>query len=246
MEQLGLALYTLRNELEEDFKGTLEKVKAIGYSAVEFAGFGNNSATEIKAMLNDIGLEAWSSHVPLDQLRTNLDAVISFHKEVGIQFVVCPFVAEEERRNKTDYFNLAEELETIGHSLREAGLTLCYHNHDFEFDQFDDELGLDILLRNTRTCNMKLECDTFWVEFANHDAKAYVLKHENRVPIIHLKDMKKAEKTFAEVGEGRLDIAGIIKAAKEAGTTYFIVEQDVCERPPLESVEISYKNLQNI
>ncbi|WDF04600.1 sugar phosphate isomerase/epimerase family protein [Shouchella hunanensis] len=243
---VGLALYTLRDEMEKDFKGTLEKVKQVGYQGVEFAGFGDHSSKEVKAMLEEIGLEPWSSHVPLEKLRHDLQSVIAFHKEVGTPYIVCPYLTEEERQTKTNYFDLAEELEEIGNQVREAGMVLLYHNHDFEFDTFDDEFGLDILLRNTRTCNMALECDTFWVEYAGHKATEYLAAHENRVPIIHVKDMKDGNIPFAEVGEGKLDIKGIIEAAKAVGTKYFIVEQDVSERSPLESIEISFKNIQSM
>ncbi|WP_353625689.1 sugar phosphate isomerase/epimerase [Bacillus sp. JCM 19041] len=229
MNSIGLALYTLRDELKEDFKGTLQKVKEIGYSGVEFAGFGDYSANEVKNMLEEIGIEAWSSHVPIEQLRNKLSDVIEYHKTIGVQFIVCPYLSEEERESRTHYFNLAEEFEEIGNQIREAGFIFCYHNHDFELELYDGEYGLDILLRGTRTNNMQLECDTFWVEFAGVDAKSYLTKHANRVPIIHLKDMKKDGGTFAEVGEGKLDISGIIQAAKEAGTSYFIVEQDKCD-----------------
>ncbi|WP_078392396.1 sugar phosphate isomerase/epimerase family protein [Shouchella patagoniensis] len=246
MNSIGLALYTLRDELTEDFKGTLQKVKEIGYSGVEFAGFGEHSANEVSNMLEEIGLEAWSSHVPVDQLRNNLNEVIEYHKTIGVQFIVCPFLSEEERGSKADYLNLAKEFDTIGNKIREAGFVFCYHNHDFELKVFDNEYGLDILFQNTEANNMQLECDTFWVEFAGVDSKSYLIKHANRVPVIHLKDMKKDGGTFAEVGEGKLDIRGIIQAAKEAGTSYFIVEQDKCERTPLESVKISFNNLQNM
>ncbi|WP_099303545.1 sugar phosphate isomerase/epimerase family protein [Bacillus sp. Marseille-P3800] len=240
---VGLALYTLRDDMDKDFKGTLQKVKEIGYTGVEFAGFSSYSSKEVKAMLDEIGLEPWSSHVPLEKLRNELQDVITYHKELGVHYIVCPYLTEDERGTKTDYFNLAEELETIGNEIREAGMLLLYHNHDFELELFDEELALDLLLRNTRTCNMALECDTFWVEYAGHKATDYLAKHKDRVPVIHVKDKKDGDIPFAEVGEGTLNIKEIIEAAKSVGTHYFIVEQDVSERTPLESIAISYKNI---
>lgn len=246
MDKWGIALFTLRDELAKDFKGTLAKVKEIGYAGVEFAGFGDHSASEIKAMLEEVGLEAWSSHVPLAQLRESLDDVLAYHKEVGVHYIVCPYLTPEERQAKDDYLELAKDLETIGNACKEAGIGFCYHNHDFELQTFDGEYALDLLLSQTTEEHVQLECDAYWVEFAGVDAKRYMNQYTGRVPMVHLKDMKATDKSFAEVGEGTLDIKGIIQAGKEAGARYFFVEQDICERSPLESISISFNNIQRL
>ncbi|WP_059105967.1 sugar phosphate isomerase/epimerase family protein [Shouchella shacheensis] len=241
---IGLQLYTLRNETEEDFAGTLQKVKDIGYEGVEFAGFGGYSASELKELLASIGLQAFSSHVPLQTLRDDLEETIRYHKEAGIHYIICPFLDESER---SEYELLAATLDEIGGTCREAGLTFCYHNHDFEFERVDGEYALDLIMNHTMPANVSLELDTYWAERAGVNAPGYSKSYTGRLPLVHIKDLKsKDNPTFAEVGEGILDISVIIAAAEEAGANYLIVEQDLCERSPLESIEISYKNLQRI
>ncbi|WP_088103594.1 sugar phosphate isomerase/epimerase family protein [Halalkalibacter urbisdiaboli] len=244
MLPLGVQLYTLRDETEKDFVGTLKKVKEIGYEGVEFAGFGGHSAEEMKKILNKLELQAISSHVPLDQLENDLENVIHYHVTLGIDTIICPFIPEEYWTSKDKYVKLAAFFNQVGEACKQSGLQFCYHHHAFEFEIFDGEYALDILLANTDPELVKLECDVYWVEYAKLSPTDYMKKYSGRCPLVHLKDMKlEPEKTFAEVGTGVIDIDAVIKTAEEIGATWLIVEQDVCERPPLESIQISYSNV---
>ncbi|MCM2677072.1 sugar phosphate isomerase/epimerase family protein [Alkalicoccobacillus plakortidis] len=244
---IALQLFTLRNETKEDFLGTLKKVKELGYDGVEFAGFGGYEASELKSFLNDLDLKPFSSHVGLELLEDNAEEIIAYHKELGVETIVIPYLVPERRTAKEDYLKLAESLNLYGEKVKEAGMQLCYHNHDFEFEKYDGEYALDLIFSNTNPEFVQVELDTYWAEFAGISAVDYAAKYKGRLPLAHIKDLVTSpEKTFAEVGEGVLDIKAIAAAVEEAGAKRFIVEQDVCQRPALESVEISIRNFKEI
>jgi sugar phosphate isomerase/epimerase len=241
---IALQMYTLREETARDFVGTLRKVAEIGYAGVEFAGTGGLTAQELQRLLDDLGLRPAGSHTGLDELERNLNAALDFSQAIGNSVIVCPYLPENRRRSADAYRAVAELLNRVGGACREHGLQLCYHNHDFEFQQFDGQYGLDILLGATDRELVELELDTYWVKKAGEDPVAYIRKYAGRCPLIHLKDMAADEKgSFAEVGEGTMDWPAIFAAAEPAGARWYIVEQDTCRRPPLESVAISLRNL---
>ncbi|MCG8500758.1 MAG: sugar phosphate isomerase/epimerase [Firmicutes bacterium] len=241
---VALQLYTLREETEKDFIGTLEKVAAIGYQGVEFAGYGGLSASELKACLDRLGLKAAGSHVSMDQLTSNLDEVIAFNKAIGNAYIICPWA---EFETKEDYINTAKKFNEIGQRCNENGLIFCYHNHDHEFDVVDGNYGLDILYGESAENLVKAEIDTYWVQYAGVDPVGYIKQYRGRCPLIHLKDMEAGEKKdYAEIGNGVMDIKAIVDAAKENGAKWLVVEQDECKRQPLESVTISFENLKKM
>jgi sugar phosphate isomerase/epimerase len=243
---IGVQLYTLRNEMEQDFTGTLKKVSEIGYTAVEFAGYGGFSAKELSEILKDYGLKVSSSHNSLKDLESKLDELIEYNQTLGNSYMICPWVPKEEYASKDSYLRLAESLEKIGRRTKENGITLCYHNHDFEFEKFDGDFALDILLENTDPAHLSLELDVYWAEFAGVPAIPYLKKHAKRCQIVHLKDMANTpEREFTELGQGVIDFDAVISTSKEIGIQWGLVEQDVCKRPPFESISMSYEFLKN-
>ncbi len=238
---LGLQLYTLRNETAGDFVGTLGKVKEIGYQGVEFAGYGNLSAKELHHVLRDLDLTAVSSHIPLQELEHHLDAWLEYNLQIGCSYIVCPWLPPE-RRNA--YEILAETLQQIGESCNQMGIQFCYHHHDFEFETINHHYALDILLDANKQTAVNLEMDIYWAAYAGTPMVPYIEKYQGRLPLMHLKDMESdAERAFAPVGTGQIDIEAAIAAGKEAGVKWFLVEQDVCKIDPFESIQISYDYL---
>ncbi|AFK86270.1 xylose isomerase domain-containing protein [Thermoanaerobacterium aotearoense SCUT27] len=237
---LSLQLYTVRNELKDDFVGTLEKVAEIGYKGVEFAGYGGLKANEMRRHLERLGLTPTGSHISLDALKSNLDKEIEYNLEIGNKYIVCPWNKYEA---KEDFIETAKLFNEIGEKCAEKGLIFCYHNHNHEFVNFDGKYGLDLIYENSNSNFLKAEIDTYWVKYAGEDPASYIKKYSGRVPLVHLKDMDGATKDFAEIGEGIMNIKDIIDASLEAGVKWFIVEQDVCKRPPLESAKISFHNI---
>jgi sugar phosphate isomerase/epimerase len=155
-----------------------------------------------------------------------------------------PYLAEERRKTADDYKKLAATLNEFGATLQASGLTLAYHNHDFEFKPLDNgQLGEDILLENTDPALVKAEVDTYWVLKAGHDPVAFIQKYAGRVPLIHIKDRDKTDGSFAPVGTGDLPLDALVAAAPGVGAEYLIVEQDVCKGSAIEAVTLSYNNL---
>jgi sugar phosphate isomerase/epimerase len=236
-------MYTVREEMAKDFTDTLRKVAEIGYKAVEFAGTGGMEAKDLRALLDDLGLQVCGSHMGVDALTEKLDETIEFNLAVGNPFLVCPGIPEEMRNSADAWRKTAALFDAAGAKAREHGLLVAYHNHDKEFQQFDGAYGLDILLNNSTAGNVGAELDVFWAKYGGVDPVAYMKTQPGRIALLHLKDMAQDEKSFAEVGEGILDFQGIFAQAEAAGAQAYIVEQDTCTRPPLESVKISLDNL---
>lgn len=241
---IALQMYTLRDDTEKDFAGTIRKVAEIGYAAVELAGHGNLSLHELSSLLADNHLKVAGSHIGLDRLENELPKVIEESLALGNRYVVVPYLAEERRRTAEDYKKVAGILNSLGETLQASGLTLCYHNHDFEFQTLDNgQIGEDILLENTEPALVKAEVDTYWVLKGGQDPVAFVQKHTGRVPLMHLKDRDRADGSFAPVGTGDLPLDALVAAAPGVGTEYLIVEQDVCKGPAIDAVTLSYNNL---
>lgn len=241
---IALQLYTVRDETARDFAGTLRQVARLGYRAVECAGYGGLSAPELLVLLDETGLRAPASHcLGLDMPEEKLAHELAFAREIGCEYAVIPWIGPE-RFTGTPFAALVQELEAIGGRCQEAGLQLVYHNHAYSFHRLNDShLLLDNLLAACDPALLGLELDVYWAAFAGIDPVAYLRKHQGRVPLLHLKDMD-VQRGMSEVGDGTLDIAGIIAAGDESGTRWLIVEHDHPIMPSLESARRSLHNLQ--
>jgi sugar phosphate isomerase/epimerase len=241
---VALQMYSVREEAARDYLGTLKAVAGVGYKAVELAGYGDMTAAELRGELDSLGISAVSSHVALALLRDGVDQAIDDCLTLGCRYLICPWLPEQERGDADRYRRLAAELNALGARCRERGLGFAYHNHDFEFKQFDGKYALDILREGTDPRNVKFELDVYWAFHAGVDPAAFLSHLGHRCGLVHLKDMTTdAERTFAEVGEGQIAFRPIFAAADQSGVDFYVVEQDRCRRPALESVAISLKNL---
>jgi len=219
-------------------------VADIGYAAVELAGYGGLSVQEVAGLLADNHLKVAGSHISLDTIEADVSKVIEENLALSNTHIVVPYLGDDRRGTAADYEAVAASLNKYGETLRASGMTLCYHNHDFEFKPLEDgRLGEDIILDGTDPIFVKAEVDSYWILKAGHDPVAFIRKHSGRVPLLHLKDMDPEDKSFAPIGTGLLPLDELIAAAGEIGTEYLIVEQDVCKGPALEAVTLSYNNL---
>jgi len=242
---IALQMYTLRDDAEKDFAGTIKQVAALGYYGVELAGYSGHSAAEVKQILEDNNLKVVGGHVGYDQILGDPEKVIEEYSAFGAKYVAIPWIGEDKRQTLDDYKKLGATFTELGAKLKPDGITLCYHNHAFEFEKFGgDEYGFDALFAAADPSLLQVEMDTYWVKKGGEEPDAYLRKYANRVPLVHLKDMGE-DGDFRPVGEGTIDYPSLFTAAEEAaGTEYYIVEQDVCRTAtPLESVAISIGNL---
>lgn len=241
---IALQLYTVRDETARDFAGTLRRVAELGYTAVEFAGYGGLSAEDMKSLLTETGLTAASTHVGLDALEGALDDAIAYCGAIGCRYLVLPGLPAD-RRGPDDLRALAPRLDDIGRRCKARDISFGYHNHDWEFAPHDGAPLLDLLLDTTDPALVGLELDAYWAAYAGVDPVGYLGRRSGRVPLVHLKDMT-PERTFSEVGDGTLDMPAIIAAARAAGARWYIVENDKPAIPSLESARRSLTNLQAI
>lgn len=235
--KIALQLYSIKTETQKDFVKSLERVAKIGYTGVEFAGYGDLKAKEMKNLLNDLGIESSGSHVSLDLLKNNLQQQIEYNLEIGNKYIVCPYAPIKTRE---DSLYLAEFLNQAAEECKEEGISVLYHNHAHEFFMDNGEYGLDILFQHGS--QIQTEIDTYWVAKVGLNPAEYVKKYAGRTPLIHLKDKSKdADEKSTTLGDGTLDFGAIIEVAE--GCEWFIVEQEYFEGSVWDSIEKNYKYL---
>lgn len=272
--ELGLQLYSVRDELEKDFIGTLEKVASIGYKNLELffhnaedieGSVGNLRAEELKLELERLKMKAVSAHIsPLFLNPEKMVEIINFAKTVGISKLALSIAFFESKQNVLD---LCKHMNAIGKLCNENGIQFYYHNHFEVFQKFENQYVMDIILQNTDEDLLKVEFDTYWALRGGVDPLEYLSVLGDRCDLLHQKDlpatvnpiniyekigedanvnmelMMKSQNVedFTEVGQGVMDIPGIIEAFKaKTGTKYIFIEQDWTMKNQLESIEISY------
>ncbi len=249
---IGLQLYTVRDKINQNLDNTLVRLAEIGYNSMEAAGYNFSDGTfygmspkKFSDRLNELGMPLHSSHSvvePADAEKIFTDAV-----EAGCKYVIYPYLPEEYRKNIDGYKATAEKFNKIGEIANKTGIRFGYHNHAFEFEKMEGQMGMDILISETDPKLVTFEIDVYWVTRGGHDPVDYIKKFPGRFEIYHLKDMVKTEDMFfAPVGSGRIDFEGIFAAKETAGMKMFFVEQDrFRDLDPLESVELSFNYLNN-
>ncbi len=263
MPQLAAQLYTVRDftQTSADLAETLRKVRDIGYPAVQVSAIGKDIApSEVKQMADDLDLTICNTHFGYDQLWHDLDSVIETHKLWSCEHVAIGSLPAPYRDDGANgYKRFAQEASQVGEKLAQAGLTFSYHNHSFEFVRFPDGEGssrtaLDILYDESDPRYLQAEIDTYWIQHGGADPAAWCARMADRMPVVHLKDIvvvrregrPPVEQQMAEVGEGNLNWPAILEACREAGVQWYAVEQDICQRDPFESLQISYENLRGM
>jgi sugar phosphate isomerase/epimerase len=260
---IGLQLYTVRDAMGKDPAATLAKVAQIGYNSVE-AGYADGKfygleGAAFSALLKQNGLIMPSCHYRLGEEKTNgaapagtilngWDKAVDDAAKVGLEYMVCAWLAPSERGSLDHYKQVADDLNKGGQICKKAGIQLCYHNHDFEFIQENGKYPYEILLANTDKNLVKMEMDLYWMTKAKQDPIATFNQNPGRFPLLHLKDMDNTDKQmFTEVGNGIVDFKKILSHADKAGVKYVFVEQDICPGDPFDSItkSINYikKNL---
>jgi sugar phosphate isomerase/epimerase len=236
--------YTVRDAMSQDYVGTLEKLSAIGFDGIELGlppeGM---SIAKQKELLDRLNLQIIGTHASFDNMDVDFVRLTDYLHQVGGKYITISmrFDSKEDVLRKSKQFN------RIGEICRAGNATFLYHNHDWEFEKFEGEYVLDLILRETDPELVKLELDTYWVHKGGEDPSEFLRKLNDRCPLLHIKDVEAGEEQFfAEIGEGILDFRAIAKTAAKIGTEWLIVEQDQCRRDPFESLAISYRNLANM
>ena len=237
---ISLQLYTVRDAMRQDAVATLERVAQIGFGAIEI-GYGNNDA--VLGKIKQLGLQVTSVGVGIESLRDDFDGIVRGAHDVATSHLMLGYISEEYRGSAENWTQTAKQLEGYGKQAREAGLTLCYHNHAFELEEkFDGKTGLEILFANADARDLAAELDVYWIQKGGENPVETINRYADRLALLHCKDMM-SDGSFGEVGEGVLDWPTILAAAREAGVSTFVVEQDTCPGDPFESIAVSLRNL---
>lgn len=245
-EKIALQMYTLRNvgDVEEQFA----MAHRAGFEHVELVGSHGLDAAQMKALLAKNFLTVTSAHVQLNELENSYPQIVSFNKAIGNHTLVVPWIEPKDRPNSYQaWVEYAGRLDGLGEKLRREGIQLGYHNHDFEMKKYDGMTALEILLKNARPENLKLEMDAAWVSRGGQDPAHILQAHPGRVLAIHAKDtapigVRDNEMNFAPLGEGLLDWQTIFSAAQASGVKWFIIEHDK-PADPWSIISTSHQNL---
>ncbi len=266
--KIALQLYSVRDAMAEDFEGTLRKVKEMGYDGVEFAGLYEKSAEEIKTICEKVGLVPISAHVSFRLLRENPD-LMKVYRDIGCKFIAFPSIRNEYEPGAEKFGETKDYVNKFGKMAKDMGMTLCYHNHDFEFGKINGEYKLDILYKECPPDVLQTELDLCWVRVGGEDPAEYLRKYAGRAQIVHFKDYigdknanmyelidEKLEKVeedvtpfeYRPVGYGVQDVKSLLAAAEDAGCEWIVVEQDKpsMDKTPLECVNMSVDYLKSL
>jgi len=249
---LGLQLYTLRDVIMKDVKGTLDAVASWGYTEVETYGYGKGKlfgmpVAEFGSHLKGLGVNVVSGHYGIDLLSNNWDKACADAQSMGQKYVVVPWVDQK-------YYSSLDELKRTCEAINKAALVakkyklrMGYHNHAFEFEPVEGKVMYDVMLDELDPKLVGMEMDIYWVIRANHDPLAYFEKYPNRFELWHIKDMDKTNRdNNADVGTGSIDFVKLLAKGNQAGLKNFFVEQETYPDNPMLSTENCAKYMKTI
>ena len=234
---VGLQLYSLRDQFAKDVPGTLDKVRDMGFKEVELAGTYGLTPEKFKAELDARGLKAVSGHFPYERFRNDLDGIIREAKVFDLQYVGCAWIAHREPldektcRQAIDVFNIS------GEALAKQGIKFFSHTHGYEFQPYGDGTLFDLMMTETRPDLVNFEMDIFWIVHAGQDPVKLLDKYGSRFQLTHLKGMKdstpvglltgKSDVTNdVPLGEGKIDLVPILRAAEKASVKWNFIEDE--------------------
>lgn len=228
---IAIQLYTVRDACEQDFKATCKALAYLGYKGFEFAGnYGGMSPAELKSFLEEIGVVACGIHTGLDDIGNPDSQLYAYVEALGVKYVTTSLAGAVA----SNWLPTIERVKEVAQVAKSKGIAFTYHNHSHELAEIDGKYALDILYESTDPETVKGEPDVFWLKKGGADPIPFLKKYPGRFPQIHLKDMDEAG-DFTEVGNGTIDICGVLAAAKEIGAEWIIVEQDSWKIPSIAS-----------
>lgn len=243
LTSFGLQLYTLRDVIPADPKGTLKQVAGYGYKQIEgYEGdqgiYWGMTHTDFKKYMDDLGMTLVSSHCNIEK---DFEKKAAQAGEIGMKYLISPYIGAQ--KTVDDYKKYADKFNKLGDICKKNGLRFAYHNHGYTFTSFEGQMPQDILMQNTNADTVDYQMDIYWVVTPGADPVAWLKKYPNRFRLCHVKDrMKNApakeENASCDLGTGSIDFPPILKVAKENGMQYYIVEQEKYEgTTPMKSIE---------
>ena len=241
---VGIQLWSVREDLKNDFEGTLKKLKEIGYDAVEFAGLFDHSAEEVRDLCKRIGINPISAHVSWKDLSED-ENVAKTYATIGCKYIGIGY-GPAQLIGGPEHEKMHELVRKISENCKKYGITLMYHNHDWELEYYMGQHKLDHLYEEFDADTIQAEIDTAWVRITGEDPSVYIRRYTDRLPLMHLKDFSGVRHCWADpetfgietsyfppkpfeyrpIGYGEQNIPNLVAAAEETHVKMLIVEQD--------------------
>jgi sugar phosphate isomerase/epimerase len=228
--------YTYREEFKRDIPGTLDRIKVLGITDLEFSNLFGRTAAEIRQLLDARGMVCSSYGVSFDDALNKTAEVAKDAATLGARFVRVAWLPNRQPFTLELADKTAAEFNRIGKQLGEQGLTFCYHNHGYEFAPHGAGTLFDVLMAETNPQDVSFELDILWAQFPGADPAQLLEKYGPRFKLMHLKDLRRgvigdfSGKTAVEndvaLGTGQLDLPAILKAAKRAGVQHYYIEDE--------------------
>lgn len=232
----GVVSFTFRNDFSKDVPGTLDYIKQMGISNIEFSNLFGKTAAEMRALLDARGMVCTSYGVYYDALTNKTDAVIRDAKTLGAEFVRVGMIPHKGEFTVQQAEAAVKDFNRVGQKLKENGIEFSYHNHGYDFTPYEKGTLYDYLIQNTNPDYVSFELDILWVHQFGQDPVAYLKKYPNRFRMMHVKDLKKGlpvgldVKTSPEndvpLGSGQIDVKKILKQAKKSSVKYYYLEDE--------------------
>ena len=244
--KVGVQLYSVRDDCARDLPGVLGALAKMGYTGVEFAGYHGRTAADLRMLLEQNHLKCYGTHVDVNALQgDSMAKTVAFCKELGCPFIVVPWLPESRRNSKTAILETARFFDAAAKRVAREGLTLGWHNEDYEFKQVQGESIWETFWAHSgKTVAMQFDIGN--ALSAGEQAAPYLMKYPKRVVSVHLKDHS-ATNPNALLGEGDEhwnEVIPILK--KKAMPKWFIVEQETHGEPPLVGVEKCLRNFEKL
>jgi len=243
---VGSQLYSVRKDCEKDLPGVVAAVAKMGYKGVEFAGYYERKAEDLRKMLDGNGLVCCGTHIQLDTLMPeNLEKTIEFNKVLGNKYLIVPWLDPKTHKTKDAWLKTAKTFNELADKVKLHGMKVGYHNHKTDFTPIEGETPWDILFGNTSK-DVIMQIDTGNAMDGGADPVAYLKKYPGRATTIHLKEFSKTNKN-ALIGEGDVKWKDVLSLCETTGgTEWYIIEEEKEGLPPIIAVETSLKNFNKL
>jgi len=257
---LALQLYSVRDQMRDDFEGALAGVRAAGFTVVEAAALPTKSASEVRAALDKAGLRCVSAHHGFNDLHTRLEEVADYDKQLGVKFIICASPGHRDSSSGSqpmtldDWHYMADQFNEMGAKLASRGIRFGYHNHVGEFAAIDGKTPYFELLRLADPAKVTFELDCGWASVAGMNPAEIMKAHPDRITMLHIKDFVLPAKSspeshdvkVTELGRGSVDYHPIFaEAARSQHIEYTFVEQEAFTMPWKESLKVDSEYLRN-
>ncbi len=245
-QNIGIQIYTIRDRAEADLPGTLQLLADIGYPEIEPFQLHGRTASEFRALTDEVGIRSIAAHVGVDRWRNELNAVLTEAETLGMHYVGLPGIFPNPEPTRANYEALAREMNEWGAAAADRGLRFYYHNHAFEFETVEDGTVIyDLMLDQTDPDLVFFELDLYWIVTAGRDPLDYLaLYDQSRWPLFHVKD-RAPDGNFADPGEGTINFSRIFRVLENKHYHHYFVERDEQVNPP-RTAEVGFNYLRNL